>query len=153
MSPLFNLAITSLKQGSTFMKSSVSFFVLISSLILFTDSAFAMPGYTSKTSGQISISPDHNLIVATTITNWDPKSSDTLIVKWAAPQGSFCRSSIFKLTPGNNTSHDVSWSYRTVIHTTADGKTIVCSGKWTASLVNEATGHSLASAGYIVSGS
>ncbi len=106
--------------------------------------------YVSKTSATISLAPRDNLIIATTMVDWDTRASDVLAIDWIAPQGGFCKSSEFLLSRGMNTSNDVSWAYRTVIHTTASGATIVCSGNWIARIVNVNTQHVLASAGYSV---
>lgn len=113
-------------------------------LSLLTTYAFATTGYVSQTSGQITLAPKDNLLIATTVVNWDPKASDQLIVKWVAPKG-FCQSSTFNIARGNNTQHDVSWSYRTVIH-----QDDVCQGKWQVLLVNASNGTTLSSAGYTV---
>ncbi len=113
-------------------------------LILLNSSAFAATGYTSQTSGQIVLAPKDNLLVATTVVNWDPKASDQLIVKWIAPKG-FCQSSTFSIARGNDTQHDVSWSYRTVVH-----QNITCVGKWQVLLVNTSTNQILSAAGYTV---
>ncbi len=106
--------------------------------------AVAATGYVSQTAGQITLAPKDNLLVATTVVNWDPKASDQLIVKWLAPKG-FCQSSVFNVARGNNTQHDVSWSYRTVIH-----QTQTCQGKWQVLLMNTSTGKVLSAAGYTV---
>ena len=113
-------------------------------LTLLASSAFAATGYVSQTSGQISLAPKDNLLVATTVVNWDPKASDQLIVKWLAPKG-FCQSSVFTVARGNNTQHDVSWSYRTVIR-----QNTICEGKWRVLLVNTSTDKVLSAAGYTV---
>jgi hypothetical protein len=124
--------------------------IAISGLLLSVlTSACASVGYVSKTSTEVSIAPQNAVLVATTITNWDPKASDDLIVEWQAPKG-FCKSSSFSLVPGNATLHDVSSSYRTVSHTMANGLIINCSGKWVVNVVNHSTGAKLASAGYFV---
>lgn len=107
-------------------------------------------GYISKTTASITIAPQGNLIIATTIVDWDTRASDVLAVDWLAPKNSFCKNSQFVLSRGMNTSNDVSWDYRTVIHQTSAGATIVCSGNWTANVVNVNTHHVLASAGYTV---
>lgn len=106
--------------------------------------------YVSKTTVSVSIAPRDNLIIATTVTNWDTRASDVLAVDWIAPKGSFCKSSQFVLSRGMNTTNDVSWAYRTVIHQLASGATIVCSGDWVVNVVNVKTHHVLASAGYTV---
>ncbi len=108
-------------------------------------------GYASQTTSSVSIAPQGNLIVATTVTNWDTRASDTLAVVWTAPQGSFCKSSQFVISRGNDTSNDVSWAYRTVVHAAANGNETICSGPWVAKVVNVNSGVVLASAGYVVS--
>jgi hypothetical protein len=110
-------------------------------------STFAATGYVSQTTGQITLAPKDNLLVATTIVDWDPKASDQLAVKWIAPKG-FCQSSVFNVARGNNTQHDVSWSYRTVVH-----QNNTCQGKWQVVLQNTSNGKVLGSAGYIVASS
>lgn len=112
--------------------------------------AQAASGYVSQTTGSISIAPRDNLIIATTVVNWDTRASDVLAVKWSAPKGSFCRNSEFILTRGNNTANDTSWAYRTVIHPAVKGGSNICSGYWTANIVNINTHKVLASAGYNV---
>ncbi len=107
-------------------------------------------GYVSQTTGSISIAPRDNLIVATTVVNWDTRASDILAVNWLAPTGSFCKNSRFVLSRGNSVTDDISWSYRTVVHTPSNGNTITCSGNWVANLVNVNTSKVLASAGYTV---
>jgi hypothetical protein len=107
--------------------------------------------YSSNTTSSISIAPRDNLIIATTVTNWDIKASDMLAIYWTAPQGSYCKNSKFTLVRGPNTHHDVSWAYRTVVHTNAQGRTTTCQGHWLAQVVNVNTGKILASAGYDVS--
>ena len=82
--------------------------------------------YVSKTTASISIAPRDNLIIATTVTDWDTRASDVLAVDWIAPKGSFCKSSQFILSRGMNTTNDVSWAYRTVVHQPASGATIIC---------------------------
>ncbi|MCX7122200.1 MAG: hypothetical protein NTV32_00715 [Gammaproteobacteria bacterium] len=120
--------------------------LLSSSALLFAmTSTFAATGYLSQTSGQITLAPKDDVLVATTVVNWDPKSSDQLEVKWLAPKG-FCQSSIFNIARGNNTQHDVSWSYRTVTHQQTS-----CTGKWQVLLINTSTAKTLSSAGYVVS--
>lgn len=106
--------------------------------------------YQSKTTSSISVAPRDNLIVATTITRWDPKASDTLAIHWIAPKGSYCQSSTFPITRGPNSNHDVFWAYRTVVHTTSDGDTITCNGHWVVQVVNTATGKILTSTSYDV---
>ncbi len=115
--------------------------------------AFAVTPYTSQTSASISITSRDDLIVATSVVKWDPKASDNLVIKWTAPKGSFCASSTFALTRGNNTNHDVSWAYRRVIRTDSKGGNLVCSGPWTAAVVDTSTGAVLATTGYTVSNS
>lgn len=107
-------------------------------------------GYVSKTTATLSLAPRDNLLIATTSVSWDTRASDTLAVDWIAPQGSYCRSSEFVLSRGNNVSNDISWAYRTVVHTGAKGQQITCSGKWIANIVNMDTRQVLASAGYTV---
>lgn len=108
-------------------------------------------GYESKTTSTISIAPRDNLIVATAITNWDPKASDTLAIQWVAPKGSYCQNSTFSVTRGANASHDTFWAYRTVVHTNSKGATVYCSGHWEAKVVNTADNNKvLATTGYDV---
>jgi hypothetical protein len=102
--------------------------------------------YVSKTTSTISLAVRDNLIVATTITDWDTRASDVLAVSWIAPKGSFCKNSQFVLSRGNDVADDESWAYRTVIH-----GNVVCSGDWTARVVNVNTHQVLASAGYTIS--
>jgi hypothetical protein len=135
-------------------------FAAVTASALFTGCAFAdanaavtsstAPAYQSKTTSTISIAPRDNLIVATTLTSWDTKASDHLVVKWLAPKGSFCSDSTFVLVRGPNSTHDVSWAYRTVVHTNSKGNTITCTGHWVAQVVNTNNGQVLASAGYDV---
>ncbi len=106
--------------------------------------------YESKTSSTISIAPRDNLIVATAVTNWDPKASDTLAIQWIAPKTSYCQSSTFKVTRGPNSSHDVFWAYRTVVHTNSKGATVYCSGHWEAKVINTVDNKVLATTGYDV---
>ena len=114
-------------------------------LLMTVTGAFAATGYVSQTAGQITLAPKDNLLVATTVVNWDPKASDQLVVKWLAPKG-FCQSSTFDVARGNDTQHDVSWSYRTVMR-----QNTICQGKWQVLLVNTNTGKVLSAAGYNVS--
>ncbi len=108
-------------------------------------------GYESKTTSTISIAPRDNLIVATAITHWDAKASDTLVIQWVAPKGSYCQGSTFSVTRGANASHDTFWAYRTVVHTNSKGATVYCSGHWEAKVVNTADNNKvLASTGYDV---
>lgn len=127
--------------------------LLTSALLATATTAFAVTPYASQTSASISIAARDDLIVATSIVNWDPKASDSLIIKWTAPKNSFCASSTFALTRGNNTHHDVSWAYRRVVRTDDKGGSLVCSGQWTAAVVDTSTGKTLASTGYVVSSS
>ncbi len=128
------------------MKKNIQRLLTSSWLLMCMGYAFAATGYVSQTAGQITLAPKDNLLIATTIVNWDPKSSDQLMVKWIAPKG-FCQSSIFNVARGNNTAHDVSWSYRTVIH-----ENTICQGKWQVQLIDTSTGKVLSSAGYPVMG-
>lgn len=107
-------------------------------------------GYLSQTTASISLAPRDNLLIATTSVNWDTRASDSLAIDWIAPTGSYCRSSKFVLSRGNNVNNDVSWAYRTVVHTGSKGQQITCDGKWTANIVNANTHKVLASAGYTV---
>jgi hypothetical protein len=130
-------------------------FVTVAASALFTAGcsvalAATGSGYVSQTTASISIAPRDNLIVATTIVNWDTRASDTLAVQWIAPQGSFCRNSQFVLSRGPNVTGDVSWAYRTVMHTGSNGQQITCDGHWVANIVNVNTNQVLASAGYTV---
>ena len=106
--------------------------------------------YESKTTSTISIAPRDNLIVATAITNWDAKASDKLAIQWVAPKSSYCQGSTFSVTRGPNTSHDVFWAYRTVVHTNSKGATVYCSGHWEAKVINTIDNKVLATAGYDV---
>lgn len=115
-----------------------------------TATAVTGSGYVSKTTANISLAPRDNLLIATMSVNWDTRASDALAVSWIAPKGSYCRSSRFVISRGNNTTHDVSWAYRTVIHTGSNGQLITCSGNWVADVVNLTTNQVLASAGYTV---
>ena len=108
------------------------------------------PMYQSKTTSSISIAPRGNLIIATVVTQWDTKASDTLAIDWIAPKGSYCRNSQFTLVRGPNINHDVSWAYRTVVHTNSQGNSVTCQGHWTARVINVNNGKILASAGYNV---
>lgn len=114
-----------------------------------TGTSSTAPAYQSQTTSSINIAPRDKLIVATVVTHWDPKASDSLSIQWTAPQGSYCQSSSFPITQGSNLNHDTYWAYRTVVHTTANGNTVTCQGHWTAQVVN-GTGQVLASAGYDV---
>ncbi len=108
-------------------------------------------GYISQTTSRVSLAPQGNLLIATTVTNWDTRASDVLAVKWIAPKGSYCQSSQFTLSRGNAITGDVSWAYRTIVHTGANGQPIVCSGYWVADVINLNNNAVLASAGYTVS--
>src|ERR1700677_1449894 len=90
--------------------------VALVSLVGLSFAQAAVPGYVSKTTTSVSIAPQDNLIIATTTTDWDTRASDVLAVDWIAPKKSFCKSSQFVLSRGMNTTNDVSWAYRTVIH-------------------------------------
>ncbi len=127
--------------------------VLASVLLATASTAFAVTPYASQTSATISMTSRDDLIVATSVVNWDPKASDSLVIKWTAPKGSFCSNSSFSLTRGNNTHHDVSWAYRRVIRTDSRGGNLVCSGPWTAAVVDTSTGKTLATTGYTVTNS
>ena len=127
------------------MKNITPRFFMSIALTITAGLASAATAYVSSTSGQISLAPKDNLLIATTIVNWDPKASDQLVVNWIAPPQSFCRNSSFSVARGINTSHAVSWSYRTVIH-----QTTTCIGKWTVKLVNATNNQILASAGYTI---
>jgi hypothetical protein len=105
--------------------------------------------YQSRTTSTITLIPRDNLIIATATTSWDPKASDNLAIRWLAPKG-YCQSSNFNMTRGPNTSHDVFWAYRTVVHTTSKGTTVTCQGHWVAEVINVNTGKVLATAGYDV---
>lgn len=109
----------------------------------------ATPDYQSKTTSTIAIKPRDNLIIATSITHWDPKASDSLAIRWLAPRG-YCQSSTFNITRGPNSHHDVFWAYRTVVHTTSKGNTVTCQGHWVAQVINTTTGKILATAAYDV---
>lgn len=126
---------------------------LAGALLATASAAFAVTPYASQTSASISITSRDDLIVATSIVKWDPKASDSLVIKWTAPKGSFCANSTFSLTRGNNTNHDVSWAYRRVIRTDSKGGNLVCAGPWTAAVVDTTTGKTLATTGYMVSSS
>lgn len=108
------------------------------------------PGYQSQTTSSISIAPRDSLIIATSVTRWDPKASDSLAIHWIAPKGGYCQSSNFPITRGPNTNHDVFWAYRTVVHTNSNGISVTCSGHWVAQVLNTANGKVLASASYDV---
>ncbi len=107
-------------------------------------------GYISQTTASISLAPRDNLLIATTSVNWDTRASDSLAIDWIAPAGSYCRSSKFVLSRGNNVNNDISWAYRTVVHTGSKGQQITCDGKWIANILNVNTHKVLASAGYTV---
>ena len=147
-----------LTKESLLMKSLFS--VLIAIFISLTTVTFAdpiqavnaatSPTYQSKTTSTISIAPRDNLIIATVITTWDIKASDNLAIDWIAPKGSYCNNSKFTLVQGPNMDHDVSWAYRTVVHTGSNGIMQTCTGRWIARVINTDTGKILTSAGYNV---
>lgn len=132
------------------MNKKLSLLILLTAISTGAIAQTTSPGYVSKTSATVSIAPRDNLVVATTVVNWDTRASDTLAVDWVAPKASYCRNSQFVLSRGNNTSNDESWAYRTVIHTNSKGQQIVCAGNWVANVVNVQTHQVLASAGYTV---
>lgn len=97
----------------------------------------------------LKVSEEGNRLIATTITNRSDFPHDELVMKWIAPENSFCANSTYPIKAGANPAHDVFWAYRTLTHT-YKGKEFTCSGTWTVKVINNTTGQTLDTQDYII---